>query len=79
MLFAPLGRTNVPEAERLDLARLAREIGAEKAVATPSVDAIIDTIVNEAQAGDTIALLSNGAFGGIHGRLLTALADRQRT
>ena len=32
VLFAPLGRTNVPEAERLDLSRLAREIG-PKAVA----------------------------------------------
>ena len=75
VLFAPLGRTNVPELERLDLDRLAREIG-EKAVAEPSVDAILERIVREAAPGDTIALLSNGSFGGIHARLLAALAQR---
>jgi UDP-N-acetylmuramate: L-alanyl-gamma-D-glutamyl-meso-diaminopimelate ligase len=77
VLFAPLGRTNVPEAERLDLSKLAAEIG-DKAVAAPSVDAIIERIVAEAQPGDTVALLSNGAFGGIHTRLLDELAKRQR-
>ena len=49
VLFAPLGRTNIPEAERLDLARLAREIG-EKAVADASVDAIIEHLVQGAKA-----------------------------
>jgi UDP-N-acetylmuramate: L-alanyl-gamma-D-glutamyl-meso-diaminopimelate ligase len=75
VLFAPLGRTNVPEGERLDLDRLAREIG-QKAAAASSVDDILERIVREAAPGDTIALLSNGAFGGIHARLLTALAGR---
>ena len=77
VIFAPLGRTNVPESERLDLGRLAHEIG-DRAVAASSVDAIVATIVEEAQAGDTVALLSNGAFGGIHGRLLRAMAERSR-
>ena len=75
VLFAPLGRTNVPEAERLDLSRLAGEIG-NKASAAPSVDAIIEEIVSDAKPGDTVALLSNGAFGGIHARLLDALGKR---
>jgi UDP-N-acetylmuramate: L-alanyl-gamma-D-glutamyl-meso-diaminopimelate ligase len=76
VLFAPLGRTNVPEEERLDLSRLASEIG-DKAVAATSVEAIIEQIVEGARPGDTVALLSNGAFGGIHTRLLGALADRK--
>ncbi len=76
MLFAPLGRTNIPESERLDLARLAREIG-DKAEADASVDAIIERLVRDAKPGDTIALLSNGSFGGIHARLLGALAARK--
>ena len=76
VLFAPLGRTNIPEAERLDLARLAEAIGAEKATAAESVDAILAAIVKDARPGDTVALLSNGAFGGIHGKLLDALAKR---
>ena len=77
VLFAPLGRTNVPESERLDLSRLAREIGAKAAAAT-SVDEILETIVRDAEPGDTVALLSNGSFGGIHARLLGALAERTR-
>ena len=77
VLFAPLGRTNVPEAERLDLPRLAREIG-DKALAEASVDTILETIVRDAAPGDTVALLSNGSFGGIHTRLLGALAERRR-
>jgi UDP-N-acetylmuramate: L-alanyl-gamma-D-glutamyl-meso-diaminopimelate ligase len=77
VLFAPLGRTNVPEAERLDLARLAREIG-DTAVAESSVDAVLARIVEDAEPGDTVALLSNGSFGGIHSRLLRALGERKR-
>ena len=76
VLFAPLGRTNIPEGERLDLTKLAAAIGAEKATAAASVDAILAAIVKDARPGDTVALLSNGAFGGIHGKLLTALAGR---
>lgn len=75
VLLAPLGRTNVPEGERLDLPRLARELGA-KAAAVDGVDAIVARLAAEARAGDTIALLSNGAFGGVHEKLLAALALR---
>ncbi len=75
VVFAPLGRTNVPESERLDLSRLAREIGDKATVAT-SVDAILEQISGDAEPGDTVALLSNGAFGGIHARLIEALTDR---
>ena len=76
VLFAPLGRTNIPESERLDLARLAREIG-DKAEQAASVDVVIERLVREAKPGDTIALLSNGSFGGIYARLLAALAARK--
>jgi UDP-N-acetylmuramate: L-alanyl-gamma-D-glutamyl-meso-diaminopimelate ligase len=72
VLFAPLGRTNIPEAERLDLAKIAKAIG-PRAEASPSVDAILDTLTKNAKRGDVIALLSNGAFGGIHQKLLLAL------
>ncbi len=75
VLFAPLGRTNVPAEERLDTDRLAKELG-EKAVASPSIDAILDTVARDAKPGDTVALLSNGAFGGLHAKLLAALGDR---
>lgn len=75
VLFAPLGRSNVPEDERLDIGRLARAIGTRAEVAA-SVDAILATLADAAQPGDVIALLSNGAFGGIHARLLHDLAPK---
>ena len=75
VLFAPLGRTNIPEAERLDVAKIARAIGPH-AEAAPSVEAILETLTKSAKPGDVIALLSNGAFGGIHAKLLAALAPR---
>jgi UDP-N-acetylmuramate: L-alanyl-gamma-D-glutamyl-meso-diaminopimelate ligase len=76
VLLAPLGRTNVPEPERLDLARLAREVG-DKARAMPSVDAIVERLADEAKPGDTVALFSNGSFGGAQDKLLAALAARR--
>jgi UDP-N-acetylmuramate: L-alanyl-gamma-D-glutamyl-meso-diaminopimelate ligase len=72
VLLAPLGRS-LPEGERLDLPRLARELG-PKAEAMPGVEAIVERVVRDAAPGDTVAVLSNGAFGGIHGKLLDGLA-----
>jgi len=37
------------------------------------VDAIVSQVINWVQAGDVVLVMSNGAFGGIHGRLLGAL------
>jgi len=75
VLLAPLGRTNVPDNERLDIARLARDLG-PKAQAMPGIDSIVERLVEHARPGDTIGLFSNGAFGGIHVKLLSALAVR---
>jgi UDP-N-acetylmuramate: L-alanyl-gamma-D-glutamyl-meso-diaminopimelate ligase len=77
VLLAPLGRTNVPEGERLDTVRLAAALGA-RAEAVTSVDAIVERVRAGARTGDTVAILSNGAFGGLHGRVLDALAGRAR-
>ncbi|MBY6187589.1 UDP-N-acetylmuramate:L-alanyl-gamma-D-glutamyl-meso-diaminopimelate ligase [Marinobacter hydrocarbonoclasticus] len=38
-----------------------------------SVDALIDAVVADAQPGDTVLVMSNGGFEGIHTRLLDAL------
>jgi len=38
-------------------------------------DAIIAKVKEFAKPGDVIAVLSNGGFGGIHQKLLTALAE----
>ena len=39
----------------------------------PDVDAIIARLKPVVQEGDTIIVLSNGSFGGIHDRLLNEL------
>jgi UDP-N-acetylmuramate: L-alanyl-gamma-D-glutamyl-meso-diaminopimelate ligase len=75
VLFAPLGRDNLPLEERLDLAAVVGELNARGRAARQmeSVDAILEELGSSAEPGDTIALLSNGAFGGIYGRLLERL------
>ncbi len=78
VLFAPLGRPDIPEAERLDLSRVTDRLRERGIVAlqSASVDAIVEELARGAAPGDTIALLSNGAFGGIYEKLERALAGR---
>jgi UDP-N-acetylmuramate: L-alanyl-gamma-D-glutamyl-meso-diaminopimelate ligase len=38
------------------------------------VDEIVATVVKERRSGDVVVLMSNGGFGGIHRKLLQALA-----
>jgi UDP-N-acetylmuramate: L-alanyl-gamma-D-glutamyl-meso-diaminopimelate ligase len=45
-----------------------------KAMVSDQLDALVSAIVGAAQAGDQILVMSNGGFGGIHGKLLAALA-----
>jgi UDP-N-acetylmuramate: L-alanyl-gamma-D-glutamyl-meso-diaminopimelate ligase len=40
-------------------------------------DAIIAHLLPELRAGDVVAVMSNGGFGGIHDKLLKALAERE--
>jgi UDP-N-acetylmuramate: L-alanyl-gamma-D-glutamyl-meso-diaminopimelate ligase len=40
------------------------------------LDALVDAIAAEARAGDHVLVMSNGAFGGIHGKLLARLGAR---
>jgi UDP-N-acetylmuramate: L-alanyl-gamma-D-glutamyl-meso-diaminopimelate ligase len=42
----------------------------------PDVDEIVRAIVPETDEGDILLVMSNGGFGGIHGKLLAALAER---
>jgi UDP-N-acetylmuramate: L-alanyl-gamma-D-glutamyl-meso-diaminopimelate ligase len=39
----------------------------------PEVDRIVETVTGESRPGDIILVMSNGGFGGIHEKLLTAL------
>ncbi len=48
----------------------------ERARVEADLDRLVAAVVAEARPGDTILVMSNGAFGGIHERLLGALAQR---
>jgi UDP-N-acetylmuramate: L-alanyl-gamma-D-glutamyl-meso-diaminopimelate ligase len=50
-------------------------MGAQAAVAD-SVDALVQQIVAAVQPGDHVLCMSNGGFGGIHAKLLDALAAK---
>ncbi|HTQ04262.1 MAG TPA: Mur ligase family protein [Polyangiaceae bacterium] len=75
VLLPPLGRANVAPGEALDLDELARALveRGRRAARFDSVDAIVSELARSVRPGDVVALLSNGAFGGIHAKLLKSL------
>jgi UDP-N-acetylmuramate: L-alanyl-gamma-D-glutamyl-meso-diaminopimelate ligase len=81
VIIAPVFRSKLPEAERLSVPRLVRDLKArgQSAREAASLDEIIQTVVGEHRPGDLVVLMSNGGFGGIHQRLLTALDGARRT
>ncbi|AAP95619.1 UDP-N-acetylmuramate:L-alanyl-gamma-D-glutamyl-meso-diaminopimelate ligase [[Haemophilus] ducreyi] len=48
---------------------------AQPAISADDVDELVMRIVQQAKPNDHILIMSNGAFGGIHQKLLTALAN----
>ena len=79
VLIAPIFRSKLPESERLSVPQLVRDINAGSGSGTSareadSIDDIIGAIVREHTPGDLVVIMSNGGFGGIHRKLLKALA-----
>jgi UDP-N-acetylmuramate: L-alanyl-gamma-D-glutamyl-meso-diaminopimelate ligase len=76
VLLPPLGRSNLPPEEALDLELLVAALNARgrRAERYPSVETIVQKLAEEAREGDVVALLSNGSFGGIHAKVLSRLA-----
>jgi UDP-N-acetylmuramate: L-alanyl-gamma-D-glutamyl-meso-diaminopimelate ligase len=76
VLIARVFRSTLPEAERLSVAQLVRDLNGrgQSAREADSIDDIIGAIVREHRPGDLVVIMSNGAFGGIHHKLLQALA-----
>jgi UDP-N-acetylmuramate: L-alanyl-gamma-D-glutamyl-meso-diaminopimelate ligase len=77
VLIAPIFRSKLPESERLSVPQLVRDLNArgQSARDAGSIDDIVDGIAKEHRRGDVVVLMSNGGFGGIHGKLLRALGD----
>jgi UDP-N-acetylmuramate: L-alanyl-gamma-D-glutamyl-meso-diaminopimelate ligase len=59
----------------LDVNKLVIDIAAtgKQAATFADADAIVEHLAHEMREGDVIAVMSNGGFGGIHGKLLNAL------
>ncbi|QQL44134.1 UDP-N-acetylmuramate:L-alanyl-gamma-D-glutamyl-meso-diaminopimelate ligase [Sulfuriroseicoccus oceanibius] len=68
--------TKIPVNDRLDAAQLVDDIAAAgtDAALLPDVDSIVAYIAEDSQPNDVVLVLSNGGFGGIHQKLLDALA-----
>jgi UDP-N-acetylmuramate: L-alanyl-gamma-D-glutamyl-meso-diaminopimelate ligase len=47
-----------------------------KANCFDDIEKIVTAIVSASRPDDQILVMSNGGFGGIHGKLLRALADK---
>jgi UDP-N-acetylmuramate: L-alanyl-gamma-D-glutamyl-meso-diaminopimelate ligase len=77
-LLAPVGRKEIAASERLDVDAIAARIreSGSRADAMESTDDIVEALRSEARSGDVIAIMSNGAFDGIHDRIIAALTAR---
>jgi len=80
VVVAPIFRSKLPEAERLSVPALVRDLRArsQSAREAESIDAIVGAIAKEHRPGDLVVVMSNGGFGGIHQKLLRALAPGDR-
>ncbi len=77
-LLRPGPTDRVPENERLDLDAVTRELSAagKPARAFASVEEMVPAIASASRPGDVVVAMSNGAFGGIWGKLLEAMGRR---
>ena len=78
ILSQPTAIAKVPESERVDAQKLAQDIAANgtKARWFAGPDEIVAALAKELRPGDVVLGMSNGAFGGLHAKLLAALGKK---
>ena len=59
-----------------DVANAMSPLG-ERAQVIDSIDALVRAITAQARPGDHVLIMSNGGFGGIHGRLMQRLGEHR--
>ncbi|MBI1951509.1 MAG: hypothetical protein HYS34_09130, partial [Acidobacteria bacterium] len=70
-----------PDGQRFSVERLVADLQGRRKEADyiPAVPGIVARVAREAKEGDIVLVMSNGAFGGLHDRLLAALGSRGRS
>lgn len=76
VVIASVFRSTLPEDQRLSETKLVDDLTAKRVHArhVPDVDTIVTQVARDAREGDLIVIMSNGGFGGIHKKLLSALS-----
>jgi UDP-N-acetylmuramate: L-alanyl-gamma-D-glutamyl-meso-diaminopimelate ligase len=79
VISQPTAIAKVPESERVDAKRMVEDIAQAGTPARwmESPDAIVAALSKELRSGDVVLAMSNGSFGGLHDKLLQALAARK--
>ncbi|MDP0983745.1 UDP-N-acetylmuramate:L-alanyl-gamma-D-glutamyl-meso-diaminopimelate ligase, partial [Klebsiella variicola] len=72
------GAANGRDAIGWDLAGALAPLG-QRAKAFSDLTALVDAVTAAARPGDHVLVMSNGGFGGVHQKLLDALAERAET
>jgi len=77
-LKVPERHDKVPTGEELDVPRVTQALEAQGIAAdfASDVPTLVERVVREAQPGDVLLVMSNGAFGGFIDKLLTELRTR---
>ena len=80
VILAPVDHPErAPEGRRFSVERLVADLGTRGISAhhaAAGVEEIVARIAERARRGDTVLIMSNGGFGGIHDKLLAALEAR---
>jgi UDP-N-acetylmuramate: L-alanyl-gamma-D-glutamyl-meso-diaminopimelate ligase len=73
----PYDQSRIPEAQRLDPDRLVADLrqNSVNAVYLPGVQSIVDHLAARVRPGDVVVVMSCGAFGDLHRRLLAEIGD----
>jgi UDP-N-acetylmuramate: L-alanyl-gamma-D-glutamyl-meso-diaminopimelate ligase len=77
ILGQPYDQSGIPVEDRLDVETLASEIRRHGVSAhqITDVDAIVEHLATRVRPGDCVVVMSSGAFGGLHRKLLERIGD----
>ena len=78
LIRVPEPHDKVPVEEQLDIGAVVTALRSQgiDAVASPDTEVLVRQVIAEAQPGDVVLVMSNGAFGGFIPTLLDGLRQR---